>query len=168
VDAVVLRPRRPCLTPAAARSRLERAVEADKRDRFEIWAHVDMLVDDDVRTAMRPFKEYAVQWASMQRPFMEARGYVELADRLAELVGAGRIQEAIEAVPDEYIDDGWLVGPVKRIRERVKPWLDSELTGLIVRYGPQVGADRSGMIENLDAFRAVAEAAGRSSSGVRG
>ncbi len=44
---------------------------------------------------------------------------------------------------------------------RVKPWLESELTGLILRYGPQVGADRSGSAENLDAFRAVAQAAGR-------
>jgi alkanesulfonate monooxygenase SsuD/methylene tetrahydromethanopterin reductase-like flavin-dependent oxidoreductase (luciferase family) len=128
---------------------------------FQIWGHVDMLVDDDVRAAMRPFKAYAVQWAAMQRQFMVARGYGDLADRLAELVGAGRQEEAIEAVPDDYIDDGWLVGPVARIRERVRPWLDSELTGLVVRYGPQVGADRSGAAENLDAFRAIAEAAGR-------
>ena len=113
---------------------------------------------------MRPFKEYAVRWSAMQRPFMEARGYGDLADRLAELVEAGRTGEAVEAVPDEYIDDGWLVGPARRIRERVRPWLDSELTGLVVRYGPQVGSDRSGAAENLDAFRAVAEAAGRVSS----
>jgi alkanesulfonate monooxygenase SsuD/methylene tetrahydromethanopterin reductase-like flavin-dependent oxidoreductase (luciferase family) len=128
---------------------------------FEVWGHVDMLVDNDVRAAMRPFKAYAVQWAAMQRQFMAARGYAELADRLAELTGAGRMEEAIEAVPDEYIDEGWLVGPVERIRERVRTWLDSELTGLIVRYGPQVGADRSRTPENLDAFRAVAQAAGR-------
>jgi alkanesulfonate monooxygenase SsuD/methylene tetrahydromethanopterin reductase-like flavin-dependent oxidoreductase (luciferase family) len=155
----VLRPLQPLLDAG-----FERSGDADKRGRFEIWAHVDMLVDDDVRAAMRPFKEYAVQWSAMQRPFMEARGYTDLADRLAELVGAGRTEEAVEAVPDDYVDDGWLVGPVARIRERVKPWLDSELTGLIVRYGPQVGADRSEMVENLEAFRAVADAAGRAPS----
>jgi alkanesulfonate monooxygenase SsuD/methylene tetrahydromethanopterin reductase-like flavin-dependent oxidoreductase (luciferase family) len=138
-----------------------RSGETAKGDRFEIWGHVDMLVDDDVRAAMRPFKEYAVQWSAMQRPFMDARGYTDLADRLAELVAAGRTEEAISAVPDEYVDEGWLVGPVDRIRERARPWLDSGLTGLIVRYGPQVGSDRSGETENLDAFRAVAEAAGR-------
>ena len=91
-----------------------------------------MLVDDDVRTAMRPFKEYTVQWAGMQRPFMVARGYQDLADRLAELTAAGRHEEAIAAVPDEYIDDGWLVGPVDRIRQRAVRWLESELTGLIL------------------------------------
>ncbi len=128
-------------------------------DGFQVWAHVDMLVDDDVRTAMRPFKEYTVQWAGMQRPFMVARGYQDLADRLAELTAAGRHEEAIAAVPDEYIDDGWLVGPVDRIRQRAVRWLESELTGLIFRYGPQV--TESPPVENLDAFRAIAQAAGR-------
>jgi alkanesulfonate monooxygenase SsuD/methylene tetrahydromethanopterin reductase-like flavin-dependent oxidoreductase (luciferase family) len=146
---------------------------------FKVWAHVDMLVDDDVRAAMRPFKEYVVTWSAMQRPFMEARGYGAMADRLAELIAAGagtdaeaRVQaggnllvgklwdEALEAVPDDYIDEGWLVGPAERIGRRVTPWLDCGLTGLIVRYGPQLNHDR--VIENLDAFRAVASAAGKS------
>jgi alkanesulfonate monooxygenase SsuD/methylene tetrahydromethanopterin reductase-like flavin-dependent oxidoreductase (luciferase family) len=128
---------------------------------FQIWAHVDVLVGDDVRASMRPFKEYTATYAFMQRPFIEARGYRDMADRLAELVPAGRMEEAIDAIPDEYIDDGWLVGPVRRIRERVAPWLESEITGLVIRYGAQVGADRSHEAENLDAFRAIAEAAGR-------
>jgi alkanesulfonate monooxygenase SsuD/methylene tetrahydromethanopterin reductase-like flavin-dependent oxidoreductase (luciferase family) len=134
---------------------------ARRRARFQVWGHVDMLVDDDVRTAMRPFKEYTAQWAMMQRPFMEARGYTDLAETLSELMAAGRVEDAIAAVPDDYIDDGWLVGPPDRIRRRVVPWLESDLTGLVVRYGAQVGPDRSGAPENLDAFRAVAEAAGR-------
>jgi len=128
---------------------------------FQVWVHVDVLVDDDVRAAMLPFKQYAATYAALQRPFMAARGYTELADRLAELVPAGRMDEAVMAVPDEYIDDGWLVGPVPRIRTRARRWLESEATGLVVRYGAQVGPDRSGATENLDAFRAIAEAAGR-------
>ena len=71
-------------------------------------------------------------------------------------------QRALDAVPDEYIDDGWLVGPVKRIQERVAPWLDCGLDGVIFRYGPQLNHDRH--VENLDAFRAVAAAAGRAPS----
>jgi alkanesulfonate monooxygenase SsuD/methylene tetrahydromethanopterin reductase-like flavin-dependent oxidoreductase (luciferase family) len=130
-------------------------------EHFEIWAHVDMIVDDDVAAAMLPFKQYTAMYSALQRPMIEARGYKEMADRLAELVPAGRLDEAIDAIPDEYIDDGWLVGPVERIRTRVIPWLESDLTGLVVRYGAQVGADRSGAAENLEAFRAVAQAAGR-------
>ena len=110
---------------------------------------------------MRPFKQYVATYAALQRPVIEARGYAEMADRLAELVPAGRMDEAVAAVPDEYIDDGWLVGPVDRIRARVVPWLESDITGLVVRYGAEVGSDQSGAPENLAAFRAVAEAAGR-------
>ncbi len=151
-------------------------------DGFEIWSHVDMNVHDDVRIAMRPFKEYVVTWSQMQRPFMEARGYPALADTLAEIIAdaaaAGAAdgaearvmaglpmldgefwERALDAVPDEYVDDGWLVGPVERIRRRVEPWLDCGLEGVIFRYGPQMNHDRN--VENLDAFRAVAAAAGR-------
>lgn len=159
-----------------------RAGNGKSLDGFSIWAHVDMLVDEDVRRAMRPFKEYVVTWSALQRPFMEARGYKDLADRLAELIAAGggadaeaRVQaggnllpdrlweEALAAVPDEYIDDGWLVGPCARIGERAKAWFDCGLTGLVLRYGPQLNHDRH--VENLDAFAAVARAAGKAPLG---
>lgn len=145
---------------------------------FAIWAHVDVLVDDDVRAAMHPFKEFVVTWSAMLRPFMEARGYSELAQRLADMladvdaveaearVQAGGTllegalwQEALDAVPDEYIDEGWLVGPVSRIRTRVEPWLDCGLTGLVVRYGPEMTPEP--VPENLEVFAAIAEAAGK-------
>ncbi|MGE0388442.1 MAG: LLM class flavin-dependent oxidoreductase [Gammaproteobacteria bacterium] len=157
---------------------LARAGNGKTLDGFEIWAHVDMNVDADVRAAMRPYKEYVVTWSAMQRPFMEARGYGWLAGRLADIIAESGVrnaearvqaglpmldephwQRALDAVPDEYIDDGWLVGPVDRIRQRVAPWLDCGLTGVIFRYGEQMGHER--MVENLDAFRAVAAAAGR-------
>ena len=38
----------------------------------------------------------------------------------------------MEAVPDEYLDEGALVGPVERIRERFKAWEDSGATGLTI------------------------------------
>ena len=38
----------------------------------------------------------------------------------------------MEAVPDEFCDDGALVGPPARIRERFKAWQDSGLTGITV------------------------------------
>jgi alkanesulfonate monooxygenase SsuD/methylene tetrahydromethanopterin reductase-like flavin-dependent oxidoreductase (luciferase family) len=147
-------------------------------DDFAIWCQVDVLVDDDVRAAMRPFKEYTVTWSAMQRPMMVARGYTELADRLADLLSSVspadaevRVQnnqnllpdplweQALDAVPDEYIDEGWLVGPLERIRGRVAPWLDCGLTGLVIRYGPQLTHEP--VVEDLAAFRVIAEAAGK-------
>jgi alkanesulfonate monooxygenase SsuD/methylene tetrahydromethanopterin reductase-like flavin-dependent oxidoreductase (luciferase family) len=132
-------------------------------DQFDIWAHVDVIVDQDVRAAMRPFKEYVATYASLQRQQIEWRGYGDLSDVLIELVDAGRIDEAIDAVPDEYVDDGWLVGPLDRVTKRVEPWLTSGASGLIVRYGAQIGP-ASGP-ENLEVFRAIAQAVGAPGSG---
>lgn len=167
----------PAVAPLLQRG-FDRAGEGKGMDDFAIWAHVDVLVDDDVRVAMRPFKEFVVTWSQMLMPFMKARGYPELAERLTDLfadadagdiearVQAGgtpltgtRWEEAIDAVPDEYIDEGWLVGPVSRIRKRVKPWLDCGLTGLVVRYGPEMTPEP--VEENLEAFAAIAQAAGK-------
>jgi alkanesulfonate monooxygenase SsuD/methylene tetrahydromethanopterin reductase-like flavin-dependent oxidoreductase (luciferase family) len=161
-----------------------RAGKGNGLDAFKIWAHVDVNVDDDVKVAMRPFKEYVITWSQRQRSFMEARGYGALADRLRELIApddedidptdfanlvqrskAGRRWEAaLDAVPDEYIDEGnWLAGPLARVRRLVRPWFDCGITGLIVRYGHQFTHER--MIENLEVFRVVAEAAGKAPRG---
>jgi len=169
----------PAVTPLLQRG-FDRAGGGKGLDDFAIWAHVDVLVDEDVRVAMRPFKEFVVTWSQMLRPFMEARGYSELAARLAELfadAGPGEVEArvqagetplegvrwkaALDAVPDEYIDEGWLVGPVDRIRKRVEPWLDCGLTGLVVRYGPEMTPQP--VEENLEVFAAIAEAAGKPS-----
>ncbi len=158
-----------------------RAERGKGLDSFKIWAHVDVNVADDVRAAMRPFKEYVITWSQRQRQFMEARGYGGVADRLRELVAPGqdgidptvfanlvqsgsktgrRWEDTLDAVPDEYIDEGnWLAGPLKRIRRLVQPWFDCGITGLIVRYGHQFTHER--MHENLEVFRVIAEAAGK-------
>ena len=57
-------------------------------------------------------------------------GYADAAERIQELFLAGRKDEAIAAVPDEYVDERCLVGPAERIRERYGAWADSGITGL--------------------------------------
>ena len=142
---------------------------------FKIWVQLDSIVDDDVRKAMRPFKEYTVSWAYLQKEIMEARGYGWLAEKLMDMTEAGKTEqkmhagenalddkhweEAINAVPDEYIDEGWLVGPVERMREKIKPWLDCGVTGLIIRQGAPFDFER--IVENLEMYRMIAEEAGK-------
>ena len=73
----------------------------------------------------------------------------EAADRIHELFQAGKRAEAIEAVPDEYMDEGGLFGPVERIRERWRDqWEKMPYTGLTVRA------------EQEEAFDLMAELAG--------
>jgi alkanesulfonate monooxygenase SsuD/methylene tetrahydromethanopterin reductase-like flavin-dependent oxidoreductase (luciferase family) len=142
---------------------------------FEIWTQLDAFVDDDVEVAMRPFKEYCVALFHVHRPTMEARGFGEIAARLAELIEAGQGQtrkqvglstldgklweEAVNSVPDEYIDGGWLVGSVARVRQQVKPWFDCGATGLIIRQGAPLSPES--VVDNLDLLTAIAEEAGK-------
>ena len=63
---------------------------------------------------------------------MIARGYGETAERIQELYLACRKAEALEEIPDEYCDEGSLVGSKERIKERFKVWADSGITGLTV------------------------------------
>ncbi|MCZ6831081.1 MAG: LLM class flavin-dependent oxidoreductase [Gammaproteobacteria bacterium] len=57
------------------------------------------------------------------------------AERIGELFRAGKRQEAIAAVPDEYIDQQTLIGPPDRIREGFRKWQDSGATGMIFHPG---------------------------------
>ena len=61
---------------------------------------------------------------------MRRMGYADAAERIQELFLAGRKDEAIAAVPDEYVDERCLVGPAERIRERYVAWADSGITSL--------------------------------------
>ena len=144
---------------------------------FQIWSHVDVLVDDDVRAAMRPFKEYVVTWSQMQRPFMEASGYTDLADRLAELIeaGGGEDAEARVQAGGNLLEGRLLGGGARRGARRLHRRglarrscrADPRRGGPVARLrahrlgGPlRTATGHDEVHENLDAFRAIAEAAG--------
>ncbi|MGE0385845.1 MAG: LLM class flavin-dependent oxidoreductase [Gammaproteobacteria bacterium] len=134
----MMRTYRPWLVAGA-----ERAGRARSLDGFAIWAHLDIIEHDDVRVPIDRFKAIVARWIGEWSPggtqpnfFKEQlvlRGHGAAAQRIAELWATGHEAEAVHAVPDEFIDDGWLVGPRPRILERLRRWLDSGATGLIVR-----------------------------------
>jgi hypothetical protein len=64
---------------------------------------------------------------------MIRRGFAEAADRIQELYLAHRKEEAVAAVPDEWVDMKALVGPPARIRDRFRAWEESGATSLTVR-----------------------------------
>lgn len=105
---------------------------------FEIQAGTTVFITDDVREAFRRMKPNIALYVggmghrdkNFHNDMMVRRGYEDAAKTIQELYLAGRKAEAIEAVPDEYCDEGSLVGPPERIRERFKAWIDSGATGL--------------------------------------
>jgi alkanesulfonate monooxygenase SsuD/methylene tetrahydromethanopterin reductase-like flavin-dependent oxidoreductase (luciferase family) len=90
------------------------------------------------------------------RAAMARRGFPEAAARIQELWLAGRKEEAIAAVPDEYIEEGALFGTEKRMRERWGSVVPSGLTGLIVRTDDIAGLE---LVAELAGTRDTAEAA---------
>jgi alkanesulfonate monooxygenase SsuD/methylene tetrahydromethanopterin reductase-like flavin-dependent oxidoreductase (luciferase family) len=63
---------------------------------------------------------------------MVRRGYADAAERIQELFLAGRRDDATAAVPDEYVDEGALLGSPDRIAQRFVPWAECGITGLTV------------------------------------
>jgi hypothetical protein len=63
---------------------------------------------------------------------MVRRGYADAAERIQELFLAGRRDDATTAVPDEYVDEGALLGSPDRIGKRFVPWTECGVTGLTI------------------------------------
>ena len=105
---------------------------------FEIQPGVTVIVTDDIEQAFDRMKAGIALYVggmghrdkNFHNDMMVRRGYPEAAEKIQELYLVGRKREAIEAVPNEYCDEGSLVGPPQRIRERYKDWEGSGATGL--------------------------------------
>ena len=116
---------------------------------FEIRPMVSIVVTDDIRSALQIPKPHVALYVggmghkdkNFHKDMMVRRGYGEAAERIQELYLGGRKAEAAEAVPDEYIDEGGLVGPPQRIRERFADWADSGATGLTVAASSDEGIE---------------------------
>jgi F420-dependent oxidoreductase-like protein len=109
---------------------------------FEIFAQVAVRVTDadGVSRALQSQKPNIALYVggmghrdiNFHNQHMQLRGYAEAAARIQELFLAGRKDEAIAAVPDEYVDEGALIGPPDRIRKRYTAWAESGITGMTV------------------------------------
>lgn len=120
---------------------LARRADGRKLADFNIQATVGIKLNDDVKAALQEPKAHIALYAggmgaqskNFHNDAMIKRGYGDAAARIQELFLAGRKDEAAAAVPDEYVDEEWLVGPKERIRERFKAWRDSGITSLTIR-----------------------------------
>jgi F420-dependent oxidoreductase-like protein len=117
---------------------LARRDDGRKVEDLEIHPMVAVQVTDDVRGALDRLKPRVALYVggmghrnkNFHKDAMVRRGFGDAAERIQELYLAKNKAEAIQAVPDEFVDEGALVGPADRIRERYRAWADSGATGL--------------------------------------
>jgi F420-dependent oxidoreductase-like protein len=117
-----------------------RAGNGKSLEDFEIQASTTVIITDDVKSAFAAMKPQIALYVggmghrdkNFHNDAMAQRGYGDAAKRIQELYLGGRKQEAEAAVPDEYLDEGSLVGPVARIREKYRAWEGSGATGLTI------------------------------------
>ena len=108
---------------------------------FTTQASVHVEVENDVKAALQRLKpEVALYVGGMghktknfHNDIMVRRGFGDAAKRIQELYLAKRKDEAIAAVPDEWVDLKSLVGPTARIRQRYRAWEDSGADSISVR-----------------------------------
>lgn len=125
-------------------------------DDFDIMGGITIEITDDVKAAIDAKKPltgmYVGGMGSESKNFhkdaMARRGFPEAAERIQELWLAGRKDEAIAAVPDEYIDAGALFGSADRVRSRWSEVIPTGVTGLTVRTetdeGLEIAAEMAG------------------------
>ena len=114
---------------------------------FKIMPLVPAIASDDLSATFRRMKPNIALYVggmghrdvNFHKEMMAQRGYPEVAARVQELYLAGHKGEAADAIPDEYCDEGSLVGSKQRIATRYRAWADSGVTGLLLRLTePQV------------------------------
>lgn len=109
-------------------------------ERFERQVQLSVEVTNDVQAALNRQKPRIALYVggmghktkNFHKEMMIRRGFAEAAERIQELYLAKRKDEAIAAVPDEFVDQGTLVGPSERIANRFRDWEDCGITGLTI------------------------------------
>ena len=62
-------------------------------------------------------------------------GYEAEAQLIQDLFLDGKKAEAIAAVPEKFVDEIHLIGPIERIRDRLDAWKESPVTTLAIGGG---------------------------------
>jgi alkanesulfonate monooxygenase SsuD/methylene tetrahydromethanopterin reductase-like flavin-dependent oxidoreductase (luciferase family) len=114
---------------------LERA-----REGFDVAPCAPALLTDDVESGRNALKEYysfyiggmGARGKNFYNDLFARYGYEAEAREIQELFLGGRQREAAAKVPDAFVDEVALVGPLERMRERLAAWRESGATSLLV------------------------------------
>jgi F420-dependent oxidoreductase-like protein len=140
------------------------AKRGGRPEQFDVFGGIAVEFTDDVRATIDAKKPLTAMYVggmgsathNYHREAMARRGYPEAAARIHELWMAGKKEEAVAAVPDEYVEEGSLFGTEARMRERWDTVVPKGLTGAIVRSDSTEGLE---LVAELAGVRDTAEAA---------
>jgi F420-dependent oxidoreductase-like protein len=115
---------------------------AAARPDFEIAAMVNLAIDDDMQRALLPGKwtmalylgGMGAKGMNFHKNLLGRMGYADAAQKIQDLFLSGRQQEAVDAVPDDLVDEISLLGPRERIRERLQDWKKTRVTSLLIGH----------------------------------
>jgi F420-dependent oxidoreductase-like protein len=110
------------------------------REGFDVAATAPAIVTDDVESARAMLKEYysfyiggmGARGKNFYNDLFTRYGYEAEARVIQDLFLDGKQREAAARVPDAFVDEVALIGPVERIRDRLAAWRESGATTLLV------------------------------------
>ena len=111
------------------------------REDFQLFTNLSVEITNDIQAAIDRRKPLTAMYVggmgseqnNYHRDSMARRGFPEAAQKIQDCWLSGDKDAAVNAVPDEYIDQSGLIGPVERIRERFASLVPAGATGLILR-----------------------------------
>ena len=121
----------------------------DLQPELEAFGSLSVEITDDVQAALDARKPMVAMYVggmgsgthNFHAEAMARRGWPEASARIVELWRAGRRDETVAAVPDDYIDSQSLLGSPQRIRARWPEAVPAGLTGVIIRCGRDEGLE---------------------------
>jgi F420-dependent oxidoreductase-like protein len=115
----------------------------DARPGFEITALANVSITDDVASELSKVKAMlgfyiggmGARDQNYHAKLMGRMGYGAEAEHIQDLFFAGKREEAIAAVPDDFADEISIIGPPARVKERLDAWRSSPVTTLLIGGG---------------------------------
>ncbi len=128
---------------------------------FEIQGGCHIEITEDLESAWARRKPaigflvggYGSQTHNFHKQTMIRRGYGDQAQKVQDLFYEGKRDEAYAAIPDAYIDDMGLYGPMDRIKQRFARYKNI-FTGLTIHPG-----DKSDSLDSIEILEAMVELA---------
>ena len=136
-------------------------------DGFDVVATVPTVIGDDVAACAAPVRHYAALYVggmgSREKNFYNRlasdMGYAEEAARVQDLYLSRDYAGAAAAVPEKFVDDTSLLGPVERIAERMATFAEAGVTTLnVVPFAETLEARHAILTNALDALQASGHA----------